>query len=451
MKQLFKDKKYWREISIILIIGIVVNALCFCMPLCVHAETVTTSLPYLASNNPYVNETEIANALDAISQAYPNDELQNIIVFLSSEYIWWDYNTYIPSKSYIVYNLSGFTYSSTWGTVGSNLSPNASNFDLYGNDYIDINFDNFTSYTCTYRGNIGTNYNGMYVSKTTASETTRRFYSSYQPIHIENAKFNFDYLQNYPVYTNVSWYTNDNRGDAVTYLASAISDGIIGEFNELPPLDEILNNITGNYTPHTNSTPPSYDNTLTDGQNITNAINGHSTNMNNAINNLGQNIQNFFNKLYEKLTDTGNKISQNIYNGFSTLMQNIKDFFGPKIDDLIEKVGQLVDHFSQQDTQQDINDALDNTTMHQDLASIHTLVSDSLAIWSDTDAPQEFKIPLHLEELPMFNIDKCQYIDVGLFSPTFPYLRGIMWCFLVYSVIYTVIDSIANYIGGGDE
>lgn len=87
--------------------------------------------------------------------------------------------------------------------------------------------------------------------------------------------------------------------------------------------------------------------------------------------------------------------------------------------------------------------------MHQDISSLHTFVSDSLAIWSNTDAPQDFKIPLHLEELPMFNVDKCQYIDVGLFSPVFPYLRGVMWCFLVYSVIYTVIDSIANYIGGG--
>jgi hypothetical protein len=246
-KQKNNNKKFWKETLILLLVGVIINLLCFLMGT-IHsrAETVTTQLPYITSNNPYFNESEVANALDAINQAYPDDNLQNIIVFLSSEYVWWDYNTYIPTKTYIVYNLSGFTYSSSWGTVGSNLAPNASNFDLYGNDYIDVNFDNFTSYTCSYRGNIGTNYNGMYVSKTTASSVTRRFFSSYQPIHIENAKVNFDYLQNYPVYTNVSWFTNDNRGDAITYLTMGVNDPVIGDFSELPPLDELLNNILNN-------------------------------------------------------------------------------------------------------------------------------------------------------------------------------------------------------------
>lgn len=137
------------------------------------------------------------------------------------------------------------------------------------------------------------------------------------------------------------YYTSNNI-PVIAYTGVSI-----GDFTELPPIDDILNNITENFTPHTNNTPPTYDSNLSDGENISNSITGHSTNMNNSINNLGENIKNFFNKLYEKLTNVGNAISTNIHNGFSTLMQNIKDFFGPKLDSINDKLGQLLDHISQ--------------------------------------------------------------------------------------------------------
>ena len=438
-----ENKSFLKECLIILFVGIIVNAACFLMgSLHARAETVTTQLPYITSNNPYFNESEVANALDAISQAYPDDNLQNIIVFLSSEYVWWDYNTYIPSKSYIVYNLSGFTYSSSWGTVGSNLSPNASNFDLYGNDYIDVNFDNFTSYTCTYRGDIGTNYNGLYVSKTTASSATRRFFSSYQPIHIENSKVNFDYLQNYPVYTNVSWFTNDNRGDAITYLTMGVNDPVIGDFSELPPLDELLNNILNNNTPGTPGTPSSVDQNKTDLQNFADFFNNLQNSISSNINSLGANIKSWFDNLQKKLTDVANSISKNIYNGFATLMQNIKDFFGPKLDAIIEKLEYITKPF---DSSEFVNDLNNSTFATSALGLIVSVQSFSENFLSGSE-PNSCTFTLDFTNA-FYNFGVCTF-SLDWLLPIRPIIRLFLGGLCLYSLIVSIFTSLNTYIGG---
>ena len=38
MKQLFKDKKYWKDMAIIFLLGVAINIACFCMPMVAHCE-----------------------------------------------------------------------------------------------------------------------------------------------------------------------------------------------------------------------------------------------------------------------------------------------------------------------------------------------------------------------------------------------------------------------------
>lgn len=442
---ILKDKKFLREVAIILIVGIIVNALCFLLPLVVHAETATTQLPYICNTNPYRNESEIASVLDAITQAYPDDNLQNIIVFLSSEYVWWDYNTYIPSKTYIVYNLSGFTYSSSWGTVGSNLTPNASNFDLYGNDYIDVTFDNFVSYTCTQRGNIGTNYNGMYVYKTTASSSTRRFFSSYQPIHISNAKVDFEYLQNYPVYTNISWFTNDNQANAITYLTDGVSDAVIGEFSDLPSLDELLDNISNSFTGGSSGTTNTPDQNKTDIQNFADFFNNLQSSINSNLNNLGQNIKSWFDNLQKKLTDVANSISTNIWNGFATLMQNIKDFLSPKLDYIIEKFN----YITEEPDSNEIIAFIETTSIYSDISSINTSVTTFGSSFTGVSEPDDYTLTFHIEDIDILNQSQPFVLHLNILNPVKSTIRAMLWVIVSYGLFISVVDSLPNYINGG--
>lgn len=442
-KQKNDNKKFWKETLILLLVGIIINLLCFLIgSLHARAETVTTQLPYISNSNPYRNETEIAAVLDAINQAYPNDTLQNYIVFLSSEYAWWDYNTYIPVKTYIVYNLSGFTYTSSWGTVGSNLTPNASNFDIYGNDYIDVNFENFISYSCQFRSNDLADYNGMTISRSSGTVTTRRFFSSYQPIHIENAKFNYDYLQNYPVFTNVSWFTTDNTGSAITYLTDGVSDTIIGDFSELPPLDELLNNILNNNTPGTPGTPSSVDQNKTDLQNFADFFNNLQNSISSNINSLGANIKSWFDNLQKKLTDVANSISKNIYNGFATLMQNIKDFFGPKLDAIIEKLDYIQEPFSSEE----LADNLNNADFSSDFLGLITTVSSfSSALTSGTE-PNSCTFTLDFTN-SYYNFGVCEF-SLDWILPFRSLIRLIIGCLAIYSLIISILTSLNTYIGG---
>ena len=220
----------------------------------------------------------------------------------------------------------------------------------------------------------------------------------------------------------------------------------IGDYTDLPPLDEILNNLTDTYTPDYSPVYPNIDNNKTDLENEKSFFDTLSQGITQNFNNLGSNLQKFFNKIQQKLTDVSNSISTNIHNGFATLMQNIKDFFGPKLDKIIDLLTKLVN-----DDEEDVKEVWESTQIYQDFDSISQFTSSGFAVWQDTSEPTTYKIPFHVEQIPLLHCDTVQYIDLGLFSPVLPYIRSVMWALMVYSVFYTVVDSLANYINGGDE
>lgn len=441
-KQKNNNKKFWKETLILLLVGVIINLLCFLMGT-IHsrAETVTTQLPYITSNNPYFNESEVASVIDALQQKYPNDDFSHIIVFLGSESAWWDYSTYIPVKTYFVYALDGFTYTSSWGTRNSQNVPNASNFDLYGNDYIDVTFTNIRTYSLRSMS-IGDLYNGWNIVNGSSSQATKRFFSNYQPIHIQNAKFDYEYLEYYPVYTNSSWITNDPRADAITYLTMGVSDPIIGDFSELPPLDELLNNILNNNTPVTPGTPSSVDQNKTDLQNFADFFNNLQNSISSNINSLGANIKSWFDNLQKKLTDVANSISKNIYNGFATLMQNIKDFFGPKLDAIIEKLEYIQEPFSSEE----LADNLNNADFSSDFLGLITTVSTfSTALTSGTE-PNSCSFTLDFTN-SYYNFGVCEF-SLDWILPFRSLIRLIVGCLAIYSLIISILTSLNTYIGG---
>lgn len=72
LTKIFKDKKFLKEIAIILLVGIIVNALCFLMPLIAHAANLQY-FPILSGQND--------NGL-TINQDYVNQRLNNGAIFI---------------------------------------------------------------------------------------------------------------------------------------------------------------------------------------------------------------------------------------------------------------------------------------------------------------------------------------------------------------------------------
>lgn len=437
MKQLFKDKKYWKEMVFILLFGVLINIACFCMPMVGHCsnESALGSMPY--------------NCIDfqEYQSCITDEDCQSIINYISSQKSQYQsVANYIPNwdGSDVVMEINDANNDWVWVTVF--YKPTIDNSFTFNENY------NFTEnsfllkatdsvMTVIYKPSNGS-FGGLLFPS--GLNVTIGGQSSSVSSYFGN------YLPRYPFFYNGSPILN-SQGKEV--FISRVGNGIdIGDFTDLPPINELLNNIQNTWEPPSSTTGHALPDEPTENSNNTpfqdrlQMFNYIKDTINSVVGNLGYNLKNWFDNLIGKIVQGFNSVSSNIYNGFSTLMQNIKDFFGAKLDAIIDLLSQ-----NQNETQEEINNALDNTSMHEDLIGLHTLVSDSLGVWSDTDTPSEFKIPLHLEQLPMLHVDKCQYIDVGLFTPLFPYLRSIMWCLLVYSVIYTVIDSIASYIGGGDE
>lgn len=443
---ILKDKKFLKDIAIILIFGILINAFCFFIgSFYSKAAIVSSNLPFIVPiENDTYNESEVNNCLGAISQAYPDDDLSgNYIVFKGAETYWWDYSTNIPCLTYSFYFIPENTNSSNWGQTGSQITPTFDSFTLFSNDYIDWMLPSGTRiYSCTYR-NIGTLYNGVAVNKS-SSTGYRRFFSG-ELVHIENAKFDFYYYQNYPVYSTTALFTNDNFNNQGAFLSVPGSGNLSpGEFSDLPPLEDILNNISNSFNPHTNDTPPTYDSSISEGQNISNAINGHSQNINNAINNLGNNIKNWFDNIQRKLTDTTNAILGGIHNGFATLNQNFKDFFGAKLDFIIEKL----DYITQEFDSSTVLSGLDNTDFKQDFDSLLSMHED-LEDMFDISEPTEYHLVLHLGQIDddFISLAGDQEIDIS-FLHNSSLFRTFAWCIVVSGLAFIVASGIPSMLRG---
>ena len=423
MIQLFKDKKYWREMGIILLFGIIINIACFCMPLVVHAETPVNYYPVTSGMNnfsvlsleqifykcnqiaeyDFTNVNYVVRVDDIATSSYPNARSYYILV--------WD----------------------------KELNENPFYIELSSNTYFEFHKVSNTASTFSYRvyefydwrGDLSdTNFNHVYYSSSLSS------INGYSPLYRQNVDYIF----------NVTINLNQPYNTISPVLQATIEEINIGNYTDLPPLDEILNNLTDTYTPDFSPVYPNIDTNKTDIENEKSFFDTLSQGITQNFNNLGANLQKFFNKIQEKLTNVGNAISTNIHNGFATLMQNIRDFFGPKLDKIIELLTRMVN-----DDEEDVKQVWESTQIYQDFDSISQFTSTGFAVWQDTSEPDTYKIPFHVEQIPLLHCDTVQYIDLGLFSPVIPYIRSIMWALMVYSVFYTVVDSLANYINGGDE
>ena len=423
MKNLFKDKKWWKDTFIFLCIGIVINVFCFFVcSFTGHCENSIKRLPYdYTWNTTSLSESDINNMLTNAS-AYIDISNPNVVIF------WGEISDSSWLYNYVVAVVDSVTLpqNSTFESV--NLASDSVIFH-FSESY--IGQTDLSSYWA--------DGNQLY-----APTQTIFFGSSATIVH----PVDFPYSETYRFMPLWGTVTLNNQ----IYIGTHFSDIDVGEFIDLPSIDNILDNIQNTWEPpstttgHALPTTPQENTNNTPFQDRLQMFQYLADTITQNFGNFGYNLQNFFNKIQQKLTDVANSISQNIYNGFKTLLDNVKDFFGPKLDKIIDLLSQL-----QNNATSDFEENWEDSQVKQDFDSISQSVETSFTVWSNTYEPNEFKIPLHVENVTILHCNQVQYIDLGLFSPVLPYIRTIMWALMVYSLVYTIIDSLANYITGGDE
>ena len=211
-KKIFNDKKFLKEIAIILIVGIIINAFCFLMPLVVHAENSVKRLPYDYSWNYYpLSETDINNMLSNAS-AYIDVSDPNVVIY------WQEISDNSWLYTYVVAIVDSVTF------------PSNSTYDS-----VNLVMDSVTfHFSDSYIGQ--TNLNNLWFDANQDYAPSQTIFFGSNAILVHPIDYPYDYTFSLmPLYGNVTL-------DGVTYIGSnSIS---VGEFTDLPGIDDILNNQT---------------------------------------------------------------------------------------------------------------------------------------------------------------------------------------------------------------
>ena len=179
-----------------------------------------------------------------------------------------------------------------------------------------------------------------------------------------------------------------------------------------------------------------------------------SQNITGAINNLGDNIQALGQYIADLLQYIARSIITNIQYGIQNLFENIQSLFEPLLNfitETIDSINQKLDYISQPYDANAVTTAFENTNVKNDIDSISQFCSTAFGVFDSVSEPNEFKIPLHLENIALLNISQVQYIDLGCINSVKTAIRAVMWCLTTFSLLYTIIDAIPSYISGGDE
>lgn len=412
-KKIFKDKKFLKEVAIILIVGIIVNALCFLMST-IYSKA--ENVQYFPFESGY-NENNIN-----VNQSFIDEQMSNGAFFIRC---YSDANSSYPNRMrYVVLTDIELTSSTQVRLYGEILSG-------YGGSAFALYWDNpnaLLSYKVNYYLDWGDGRD--IVSSSYDTNTLRPFYNISSAIGSNNV-----YYSKYPIPLN----SINNDVFLITVPSEPINPG---EFTDLPGLDEILNDLTNSYTPDFSPVFPNIDTNKTDLENEKSFFETLGSSITSSFNNLGNSLKTWFNNLMSKMIQGFNSVSQNIHNGFATLMANIKDFFGPKLDFIIDKFNYLTEEFSSEDLSTNLN----NAAFSSDFLSLITTVSSFSSSLTSGTEPSSCSFTLDFSN-SYYNFGVCEF-SLDWILPFRSLIRLIVGCLVIYSLIISILTSLNTYIGG---
>lgn len=426
-----ENKKFLKEIAIILIVGIIVNTLCFFMGTCyVKAESLH-EFPYYCINDTY--NTSVSPYLNGIVESVKDkwyEQGDDPFVIVMGEVFWNDDSSdpYWCAECYVFWevefdDIPGADYTSRDYLFHSNSSGNAHRFDIWLDTYRIYSYDNRLSGDFHMLGN----YN------------------------IHNTDIG-TYTYGYPIYVSEPITTQVVGGNLTIIANNELQDpnsNLFGQIANLPPIDDILNGISGSYTPSSNNNFPTYDSSLSIGENLENYIDWLGNSLTNALNNLGNSISNYFNNLTNNLQNWLSSINNNIYNGFKNFNDNLKGFFKPFLDkfkELLTDIKNGIDYILEPIDLDKLADNLNNGSFSSDLLGVINSVQTFSNSFSQGSEPNTCSFTLDFSNA-FYNFGVCTF-SLDWLLPIRPIIRLFLGGLCVYSLIVSIFTSLNTYIGG---
>ena len=420
--------------------GIIINALCFLMYFVTSAESSPYSLPYIVANenisgyDDWWNTASIYNPWEDVG--YFADRKNNGDDFFGYDYFEGGQHMfafYFPNEN--------FNYSFS-------LSEDYQNFDMTTNS-CQMTFNN-VSYIKGY-------FVGLY------------FYGTY-------------YTSNYSNDTTIRFFNGSNKGDGNTLVPNISTSNYVYEDNEYQvvfgfgnPTPPVIP--TGHATPPEEFDSPIYTQGHAQPESVPTAptINNYSwtthnnppidttnletltkslidivvynfnylfTNLAGLFNNLISNIVALISYIGEVIEYYGNLIISNLQNLITTFYNNMVSL-GESISETLTAIHDLITN--PLDTAL-LSTQLNNSSFVGAIRTTESQITSFFGIFSDISQPDNIIFEIDLTDL-WFN-GGVAYLDFSIISPILPFIRLVLGCILLYSLIVTIVTNINSYIGG---
>lgn len=432
MKEKIKNnKKYIKETILLLLGGIIINLACFLMgTIYSHAESPTNYYPVESNINNF-------NVLSLEQIFYECNQINNSKGFTQIDFSTQYYCVRVDDISTSSYPNARSYYVLCWD---KNYGDNPFYIELQSNYYFE--FHKVATEGLSYRVYKFNDWKGDLSDLNSVNGYVSSGLSNLNgdsPLYRQNCDYIF----------NVSFYLNqptNTMNPVLLYYENPIN---IGDFTDLPGLDEIINNINNTWEPPSNITGHALPNQPTenpnnnDFQNRLQMFDYLKDSINAIVGNLGYNLKNWIDNLTGKMVEGFNSVSQNIWNGFKTLMDNIKDYFGPKLDAIIEKFNYITEPFDSQELANNLN----NGEFTSDFLGLITTVSTFANTFTSATEPQSCSFTLDLRNNGYFSFGLLTF-SFDWILPFRSTIRLILGCLCVYSLIVSIFTSINTYIGG---
>ena len=421
----------------IIIGGIIINALCFLMYFVSSAESSPNSLPYIVTNE----NTDSYSTFDAIFVNKMGYSMANA-----------------PEGSfgYDLYEGGRHYYTFYVPTSNSSYSFLLSNDDY---DTFDIT-QNRCSMTCSgswRRLQWHADYGGLrfYGSDGYMSDFTINFFQGTNKGNgtalVPNiSTVNFNYDDN--IYQCVFGFGNPTPPIIPTGHATAPQEFENAVYTQghaqptsVPTAPQINNYSWTTYTPPAvdNSTLETLIKSLIDivKYNISYGL----LNINGEFQALKQNIIEVADYIAETIQYYGDLIISNIQNAITTFYNNMISL-GESIAETIKAIYDMLTN--PLDTTL-LNSQLNSSSFVGAIRTTKTQITSFFGAFSDISQPDNIIFEIDLTDL-WFN-GGVAYLDFSIISPILPYIRLVLGCILLYSLIVTIITNINTYIGGNSS
>lgn len=414
--------------------GIIINALCFLMYFVTSAESSPDKLPYIVTNE----NTSDFSSFDAIFVAKMGYSM------LNAPEGSFGYDLYEGGRHYYTFYIP---------------SSNSSYSFLLSND--DYNTFDITQNRC----------------QMTCSGTWRRlqWHNAYGGLGFYGSDGNMSDF-------NINFFQGTNKGDGNALVPNIstvnfnydedIYKCVFGFGNPTPPVipnghatppDEFDNPLSTsdhdlprevpNYPTINNYSWTTYNNPPIDTTNLESLIESLIdiviynfsylfSNLAGLFNNLLSNIKSFFEYIASVIEYYGGLIISNIQNAITTFYNNMVSL-GESISQTVTAIHDLLTN--PLDTTL-LNTQLNNSSFVGAIRTTESQITSFFGIFSDISQPDNIIFEIDLTDL-WFN-GGVAYLDFSIISPILPFIRLVLGCILLYSLIVTIVTNINSYIGG---